>query len=98
MFYTYIMASRRNGTLYTGSTTDLTHRAWQHRNGVIPGFSKDYGCKLLVWWEAFEHLETARHRERCIKEWRRDWKLNLIETMNPEWRDLYLEFVPELDL
>jgi len=88
-FHTYIMASGRNGTLYTGSTDDLARRAWEHRNGAVPGFTANYGVKLLVWFEAHESREAAFRRERRIKEWKRQWKLELIERSNPGWRDLY---------
>ncbi|NIJ19929.1 putative endonuclease [Sphingomonas naasensis] len=87
--YVYIMASGRNGTLYTGSAFDLAKRAWEHRNGVVDGFTKKYGCKLLVWYEPHSSLEAARQRERPMKEWQRAWKLREIEGMNPEWEDLY---------
>jgi putative endonuclease len=78
-----IMASRRNGTLYLGVTSDLIQRIDQHREGLIPGFSRKYGCKLLVWYQAFDDLDAARHRELQMKEWRRLWKLRVIEEMNP---------------
>ncbi|WP_066795604.1 GIY-YIG nuclease family protein [Sphingomonas soli] len=84
----YIMASGRNGTLYTGVTSDLLGRAHQHREGMIDGFSKRYGCKLLVWYEVHEVVESAIVREKRIKEWKRAWKLDLIERENPRWRDL----------
>ena len=87
--YVYIMASGRNGTLYIGSTSDLAKRAWEHRNGVVEAFTRKYGCKLLVWYQAFESLEAARLREKQMKEWKRLWKLREIETMNPDWDDLY---------
>ena len=87
--YVYIMASARNGTLYIGVTSDLAKRAWEHRNGVVPGFTRKYGCKLLVWYAAFDDLQTARHRELQMKKWKRLWKLTEIEQMNPEWVDLY---------
>ena len=87
--YVYIMASQRNGTLYLGVTSDLIKRVWEHRNGIIGGFTKRYGCKMLVWYEAYDDLEEARLRELRMKEWRRAWKLKLIETMNPNWDDLY---------
>ena len=87
--YVYIMASQRNGTLYLGVTSDLIKRVWEHRNGIIGGFTKRYGCKMLVWYEAYDDLEEARLRELRMKEWRRAWKLELIETMNPNWDDLY---------
>ena len=89
--YVYIMASRRNGTLYIGVTSDLLARVYAHREGLIQGFTKRYGCKMLVWYAAFDDIQHARHRELQMKEWRRAWKLEIIEEMNPEWRDLYHE-------
>ena len=89
MFYTYILASQRNGTLYTGMTDNLRKRVHDHKVGSIPGFTKTYGVKTLVWFESFETRGGAFTRERQIKEWRRAWKLRLIEEGNPEWRDLY---------
>jgi len=86
--YVYIMASRRNGTLYIGVTSDLPKRAFEHREGLIPGFTKKYGCKLLVWFAAFDTIEVARARELQMKEWRRAWKLEAIEKLNPCWADL----------
>jgi putative endonuclease len=83
------MASRRNGTLYIGVTSDLVQRVWQHRSGIVPGFSRKYGCKLLVWYEAYDDLQEARLRELQMKKWKRLWKLSTIERMNPDWRDLY---------
>jgi putative endonuclease len=85
----YIMASRRNGTLYIGVTSDLPGRVFQHREGLVAGFTRKYGCKLLVWYQAFDDLDAARHRELQMKEWKRAWKLRVIEEMNPQWRDLY---------
>jgi putative endonuclease len=87
--YVYIMASGRNGTLYVGATSNLAKRAWEHRNCVVEGFTKKYGCKLLVWYQAFESLEAARLREKQMKGWKRLWKLREIETINPDWADLY---------
>ena len=87
--YVYIMASGKNGTIYIGVTSDLPQRIWQHREGVIEGFTKQYGCKLLVWFEAFESIYDARQFEARMKKWKRAWKLELIETNNPRWRDLY---------
>ena len=92
-FYTYIVASRRNGTIYVGSTDGLIKRVWEHREKVRPGFSSRYGCTLLVWYEVFDTREGAFRRERRIKEWRRSWKLMLIEARNPGWRDLFDEFI-----
>ena len=85
----YIMASRRNGTLYTGVTANLAQRAWQHREGKSPGFARKYGCTLLVAYEFHEDMDAAIAREKQIKAGSRKKKLLLIETMNPEWRDLY---------
>ena len=87
--YLYIMASRRNGTLYLGVTSDFIQRVYQHREGLIPGFTRKYGCKMLVWYQAFEDLDAARHRELQMKEWKRAWKLRVIEEMNPNGDDLY---------
>ena len=85
----YIMASKRNGTLYTGVTANLPKRAYEHREGLVKGFSKKYGCKMLVWYEAHDDLQEARHRELQLKKWKRQWKLSTIEAANPEWDDLY---------
>ncbi len=85
----YIMASKRNGTLYTGVTSDLSGRVWEHREGVMEGFTKRYGVKMLVWYEAFDDIRDAIQREKTIKKYPRAWKINLIEGMNPDWRDLY---------
>jgi putative endonuclease len=88
----YIMASRRNGTLYVGVTSDLPRRVWEHRTGAFGGFTQQYGCHLLVWHEAHESMESAIVREKRLKRWNRVWKLRIIEEMNPEWRDLGGEF------
>jgi putative endonuclease len=85
----YIVASGRNGTLYTGVTSDLPRRAWEHREGVLPGFTRTYGCKLLVWYERHDRMETAIAREKQIKGGNRKAKLALIETLNPGRTDLY---------
>lgn len=85
----YLMASRRNGTLYIGVTSELAKRASEHREGRIGGFTRRYGCKMPVWYQAFESLDEARRRELQMKEWRRAWKIELIEKLNPAWRDLY---------
>jgi putative endonuclease len=89
--WVYILASQRNGTLYIGSTTDLSRRIWEHKQHLTPGFTTAYGVTRLVWYEAYDRIIDARHREYAIKKWRRAWKLTLIETMNPEWRHLYWE-------
>jgi putative endonuclease len=88
----YIMASRRNGTLYVGVTADLPRRAFEHREGMTPGFARRYGCELLVYYEAHEDMNSAIAREKQLKAGSRKQKLALIETMNPEWRDLYPDF------
>ena len=87
----YIMASRRNGTLYTGVTSNMVQRAWQHRKGVGDGFTKRYDCKLLAWFEVADTMESAINREKQIKGGSRVKKIALIEAMNPEWRDLFEE-------
>jgi putative endonuclease len=90
-FYTYIVPSQRNGTIYTGSTDDLPCRILEHREHLRDGFTAKYGCTILVWYEVFETREAAFQRERRIKEWRRSWKLTLIESDNPTWRDLFFD-------
>jgi putative endonuclease len=87
--YVYMMANRKNGTIYIGVTSDLAGRAYQHRESLVAGFTKRYGCKLLVWYEAFDDIEQARLRELQMKEWNRKWKIKLIEEMNLDWDDLY---------
>ena len=86
----YILASRRNGTLYVGVTSDLVKRIWEHKNNITEGFTKRYGIHQLVWYEMHETMESAIRREKRVKGWKRAWKLELIESFNPEWRDLYL--------
>ncbi|MEL7688342.1 GIY-YIG nuclease family protein [Citromicrobium bathyomarinum] len=85
----YLMASGRNGTLYAGLTSDLAQRAWQHREGLVEGFTQKHGCKLLVWFERHDTMESAILREKQIKAGNRKKKLALIEADNPTWRDLY---------
>jgi putative endonuclease len=89
--YVYILASAPYGTLYVGSTVDLVKRVWQHREGVVAGFTKQYRVTQLVWYEIHTDLMEAARRERQIKKWNRDWKVNLVQTINPGWRDLYLD-------
>jgi len=89
--YVYILANEPYGTLYVGVTSDLIKRVWQHREGFLSGFTKRYGTKRLVWYEAHADIMQAITREKQIKKWRRDWKVNLIQGMNVEWRDLYDE-------
>ncbi len=85
----YIMANKRNGTIYVGVTSNLPRRVWEHREGVVDGFTKRYGCKLLVWFEAADTMDGAIGREKQIKAGSRAKKLALIEAMNPSWQDLY---------
>ena len=92
-YYVYLLASQRNGTLYCGVTNDLIRRVWEHKEGLTDGFSKKYGVKMLVWFETHEDINAAITREKQIKEWRRDWKLEMIEKTNPYWRDLYPELL-----
>jgi putative endonuclease len=91
-FYVYILASRRNGTLYTGVTSNLPRRAWEHREGVVKGFTKSHNVKRLVFVEQHGTAESAIKREKAIKSWPRAWKIGLIEKDNPEWFDLYRRF------
>jgi putative endonuclease len=87
-YYVYILASKRNGTLYIGVTNDLAFRVWQHKNGQLPGFTKQYGVKMLVYFEMFEDVHDALHRETRLKKYKREWKINLIQKDNVAWRDL----------
>ena len=88
MYFVYILASSRNGTLYTGVTSDLHRRVEQHRSDAIPGFTRRYGVHTLVWFEAHERIDEAITREKQIKGWNRTWKLKLIEKGNPQWLDV----------
>jgi putative endonuclease len=87
--FVYIMTNARNGTLYIGVTSELPGRVWQHKEGVEDGFTRKYGCKMLVWYEQHGEIEMAIRREKQLKEWKRLWKLRIIEEMNPDWDDLY---------
>jgi len=89
----YLLASQRNGTLYIGVTSDLIKRVWEHKQDSVAGFAKKYGVHDLVWYEQHEDMPTAIEREKTLKEWKRAWKLELIEKMNPEWKDLYEDLV-----
>ena len=89
----YILASRERGTLYTGVTSDLPGRIWQHRNDLVAGFTRTYGVHRLVWFETHGTMDCAIQREKRIKEWKRAWKLELVETANPGWRDLYSDIL-----
>jgi putative endonuclease len=87
--YTYLLASKKGGTIYCGVTSDLPRRAWEHREGQVAGFTSRYGVKRLVWYEEFPWMIDAIKREKAIKTWPRHWKVALIEKDNPDWRDLY---------
>jgi putative endonuclease len=89
--YVYILANAPYGTLYVGSTVDLLKRVSQHREGVLPGFTKQYRVTHLVWYEMHTDIMEAGRREKQIKKWNRDWKVNLVQRMNPDWRDLYAD-------
>ena len=88
----YLLASRKNGTLYCGVTSDLSKRIWEHKQGAVEGFTNKYEVKNLVWFEVHESAESAITREKQIKKWNRLWKINLIEKTNPDWRDLAVDF------
>lgn len=88
--YVYIVTNHKHGTLYIGVTCDLERRIYEHREALTPGFTSKYGCKQLVWYEEFWNIQDAIQREKSLKRWYRKWKIDLIEKMNPDWRDLYL--------
>ena len=92
-YYVYILASKPWGTIYVGMTDDLIRRVLEHKQGLIPGFTKIYGVKMLVYYEQTELVLSAITREKQLKKWKREWKIRLIESMNPEWKDLYNELV-----
>lgn len=89
--FVYILASRRNGTLYIGVTNDLVRRITEHKGKLVPGFTRKYGVDQLVYFEEFASITEARAREHALKRWHRDWKIALIEKMNPQWRDISSE-------
>lgn len=90
-YFVYIMASKRNGTLYVGVTNNLVRRVWEHKQGLIEGFTSKYDVTMLVWFEMTGSIESAITREKNIKAWQRSWKMRLIEESNPDWKDLYEE-------
>ena len=92
-YYVYILASQRNGTIYTGVTNDLRRRVWEHKHDLVKAFTKEYGVHNLVYYEMTEDIEVAIAREKQIKAWKRKWKLSLIERMNPDWKDLYYDIL-----
>jgi putative endonuclease len=89
----YLLANKRNGTLYTGVTSNLVKRIWEHKSHLVEGFTKKYNVTLLVWYELHESMESAIHKEKQIKNWKRSWKIKEIEKSNPEWNDLYNEII-----
>ncbi|MCK6541555.1 GIY-YIG nuclease family protein [bacterium] len=92
-YYVYILASKRNGTLYTGVTNNLIRRTYEHKNEIVPGFTSRYKVHTLVYFEQFNDIREAITREKRIKKWRRAWKIELIEKMNPTWEDLYHDVI-----
>ena len=90
-YWVYILASKPGGTLYIGVTNNLVRRVYEHREGVVDGFTKRYGIKTLVYFEAHDSIAGALQREKNIKHWSREWKIDLIVSLNPEWRDLYAD-------
>jgi putative endonuclease len=87
-YYVYILTTRKNTVLYTGVTSDIEKRLWEHKEEIADGFTKDYSVKKLVYLEIYQDVKEAIHREKCIKRWKREWKVKLIEEANPEWNDL----------
>jgi putative endonuclease len=92
-YWVYILASKQNGTLYVGVTSDIARRIYEHKTGSVPGFTKRYNVTRLVHAEEFDNISDAIEREKCLKNWRREWKLDLIESQNPEWKDLYDDMI-----
>ena len=93
-YYVYMLGSRPRGTLYIGVTGDLVRRVWEHRSGVVPGFTRRYGVSRLVWFEVFDDVNAATQREKTMKHWLRAWKIALVESASPTWRDLHDEIAP----
>ncbi len=89
----YMLASKRNGTLYTGVTSNLLKRVWEHKNNLVEGFTNKYGVHTLVWYELHNTMDSAIQREKAIKNWKRAWKLKVIEKMNPHWCELYSDLL-----
>ncbi|HEY1612629.1 MAG TPA: GIY-YIG nuclease family protein [Rhizomicrobium sp.] len=97
-YFVYILASRRNGTLYTGVTNDIMRRTCEHKNDLIAGFTRRYGVHILVWFEIYGNIHAAITREKQIKGWNRSWKIKLIEKQNSGWNDLYDRILGEISL
>ncbi|HEY4944235.1 MAG TPA: GIY-YIG nuclease family protein [Rhizomicrobium sp.] len=98
LYYVYILASRRNGTLYVGVSNDVMRRTWEHRNDLVEGFTKKYGVHILVWYEFHEDINVAIAREKRLKRWNRAWKIKLIEKNNSGWNDIYDRLTGEIAL
>jgi putative endonuclease len=98
LYFVYMLASRRNGTLYTGVSNDVLRRTWEHKNDLVSGFTKKYGVHVLVWYEIHGDIGTAIAREKQIKKWNRAWKIKLIEKHNSGWNDLYARLLGEIAL
>ena len=92
-YFVYIVTNRKHGTVYTGVTSDIVGRTYEHREGVLPGFTRTHGCKRLVWFEMHEDVYEAIAAEKRIKKWQRAWKDRLIEEANPDWRDLWWDII-----
>ena len=92
-YYVYILASKRNGTLYIGMTNNLARRIWEHKHDIVDGFTKKYGVHRMVWYEIADNPQAAILREKQLKKWNRAWKLRLIEETNPSWNDLFEEII-----
>ena len=92
-YYVYILASKKNGTLYIGVTSDLIKRIYEHKHNLVEGFTKEYNVHILVYYEHYNEIEEAILREKQMKKWNRQWKMQLIEEKNPEWKDLYNEII-----
>ena len=92
-YYVYILAKAKNSTFYTGVTNDLVRRVWEHKEEIADSFTKKYGIKTLVYYEYFDDIEQVIHREKIIKKWKRDYKIDAVEKMNPDWKDLYEDLV-----
>lgn len=92
-YFIYILASKRNGTLYIGITSNLIKRVWEHKNNLVEGFTKQYNIHILVYFEETSDVESAILKEKKLKNWHRDWKINLINSFNPNWKDLYQDII-----
>ncbi len=91
--YVYILASQKNGTLYIGLTSNLIRRIWEHKSNFVPGFTAKYDVHMLVYYGIYGDIRLAAAREKRLKEWKRQWKIDLIQKMNPDWKDLYLDII-----